>query len=231
MSNKIFVGYDTREDIAYQVCEHSIKRYNNNAEVIPLIQKDLRQSKIYWRELDKLASTEFTFTRFLIPHLMNYKGWALFCDSDIVFLEDVDNLFALADDSKAVMVVQHDYKPKPGMKMDGQVQTVYPRKNWSSVILWNCGHPSNEKVTVDSVNNPNYDGAYFHRFSWLKDEEIGVLPCDWNWLVGWYKEGDGKPRALHYTEGGPWFKNYRNCELASAWKDCLYSMMENKDAE
>ena len=80
MSNKIFVGYDTREDIAYQVCEHSIKRYNNDAEVIPLIQKDLRQSKIYWRELDKLASTEFTFTRFLIPHLMNYKGWALFCD-------------------------------------------------------------------------------------------------------------------------------------------------------
>ena len=95
MSNKVFVGYDTREDIAFQVCEHSIKRYNQNVNVLPLIQHDLRQQKMYWRELDKLASTEFTFTRFLVPHLMNFKGWALFIDSDIIFLDDVDNLFAL----------------------------------------------------------------------------------------------------------------------------------------
>ena len=109
MKNKVFVGYDTREDIAYQVCEHSLKRFNTETEVIPLIQKDLRDQKLYWREVDKLASTEFTFTRFLIPHLCNYKGWALFCDSDVVFLENVDNLFALADDKYAVMCVQHDY--------------------------------------------------------------------------------------------------------------------------
>lgn len=228
MSNKIFVGYDTREDIAYQVCEHSIKRFDSNVVVTPLIQNELRQQKVYWREIDKLASTEFTFTRFLIPHLMNYKGWALFVDSDIIFLEDVNNLFALADDKYAVMCVQHDYTPKPGIKMDGQVQTVYPRKNWSSVVLWNCGHPSNEKVTVDSVNNPNFDGAYFHRFSWLKDEEIGSLPVDWNWLVGWYDENDGTPRALHYTEGGPWFKNYRHCEFHGEWKKCLSQMMEGQ---
>lgn len=228
MSNKVFVGYDTREDIAYQVCEHSIKRFDSNVVVTPLIQNELRQQKVYWREIDKLASTEFTFTRFLIPHLMNYKGWALFVDSDIIFLEDVNNLFALADDKYAVMCVQHDYTPKPGIKMDGQVQTVYPRKNWSSVVLWNCGHPSNEKVTVDSVNNPNFDGAYFHRFSWLKDEEIGSLPVDWNWLVGWYDENDGTPRALHYTEGGPWFKNYRHCEFHGEWKNCLSQMMEGQ---
>lgn len=228
MSNKVFVGYDTREDIAYQVCEHSIKRFDSNVVVTPLIQNELRQQKVYWREIDKLASTEFTFTRFLIPHLMNYKGWALFIDSDIIFLEDVNNLFALADDKYAVMCVQHDYTPKPGIKMDGQVQTVYPRKNWSSVVLWNCGHPSNEKVTVDSVNNPNFDGAYFHRFSWLKDEEIGSLPVDWNWLVGWYDKDDGTPRALHYTEGGPWFKNYRHCEFHGEWKKCLSQMMEGQ---
>jgi lipopolysaccharide biosynthesis glycosyltransferase len=184
---------------------------------------------MYWRELDKLASTEFTFTRFLVPHLMNYKGWALFIDSDIIFLDNVDNLFALTDDKFAVMCVKHEYKPKPGLKMDGQVQTVYPRKNWSSVVLWNCGHPANEKVTVDSVNNPNNDGAYFHRFSWLKDNEIGQLPCDWNWLVGWYRKEDGSPKALHYTEGGPWFKNYRNCEFNSEWKECLYQMMKAED--
>ena len=227
MTSNVFVGYDTREDIAYQVCEFSIKRFNSDVAITPLVQHELRQNKIYWREVDKLASTEFTFTRFLVPHLMNFKGWALFIDCDIVFLEDVNNLFSLADDRYAVMCVKHEFKPKPGLKMDGQVQTVYPRKNWSSVVLWNCGHPSNEKVTVDSVNNPNFNGAYFHRFSWLKDEEIGELPCDWNWLVGWYKKDDGVPRAIHYTEGGPWFKNYRNCEFNKDWKKCLQEMMES----
>jgi len=226
MVSNVFVGYDTREDIAFQVCEFSIKRFNTNVNVTPLVQHELRQKKIYWREVDKLASTEFTFTRFLVPHLMNFKGWALFIDCDIVFLEDVNNLFSLADDRYAVMCVKHEFNPKPGLKMDGQVQTVYPRKNWSSVVLWNCSHPSNEKVTVDSVNNPNFDGAYFHRFTWLKDEEIGELPCDWNWLVGWYKKDDGIPRAIHYTEGGPWFKNYRNCEFNQDWKKCLQEMME-----
>ena len=225
MTQRVFVGYDTREDIAFQVCEYSIKRFNEDIHVIPLVQGQLRQKKIYWREVDKLASTEFTFTRFLVPHLMDYKGWALFIDCDIVFLENVDNLFALADDKYAVMCVQHEFNPKPGLKMDGQVQTVYPRKNWSSVVLWNCSHPSNEKITVDRVNNPNHDGAFFHRFSWLSDDEIGKLPCDWNWLVGWYKPEDGTPRAIHYTEGGPWFKNYRDCEYNEQWKSCLSEMM------
>ena len=224
---KIFVGYDTREDIAYQVCEYSALKHSDNVEVIPLNQNKLRQDKWYWRELDKLASTEFTFTRFLIPALTNYKGWALFCDSDVVFLKDVKELFDQADDKYAVMCVQHDYTPKPGIKMDGQKQTIYPRKNWSSVVLWNCGHPSNEKITVDLVNNPNYDGKYFHRFSWLQDNEIGKLSHEWNWLVGWYKAPeDGEPKALHYTEGGPWFKNYRHCEYGDVWKNYLSEMMK-----
>jgi len=226
MQNNVYVGYDIREDIAYQVCEFSIHKNSNGVKVIPLDQKKLKQDKWYWREEDKLASTQFTFTRFLVPALTNYKGWALFCDCDIIFLKDVKELFAQADDKYAVMCVQHDYKPKPGIKMDGQKQTLYPRKNWSSVVLWNCEHPSNQKITVDLINNPNYDGAYFHRFSWLKDEEIGQLPYEWNFLVGWYT--DGKPKALHYTEGGPWFKNYRNCEYGNVWKDYLADMMQGK---
>ena len=176
MTANVFVGYDTREDIAYQVCEFSIKRFNPNVAVTPLVQHELRQKKIYWREIDKLASTEFTFTRFLVPHLMNFKGWALFIDCDIVFLEDVNNLFSLADDRYAVMCVKHEFNPKPAENGRTSSNSL-PRKNWSSVVLWNCAHPSNEKVTVDSVNNPNFDGAYFHRFSWLKDEEIGELPA------------------------------------------------------
>ena len=223
---KIFVGYDTREDIAYQVCKHSIESQCPTAEVIPLKQNELRNDKLYWRGEDKLASTEFTFTRFLIPHLMNYEGWAFFIDSDIVFTENVKNLFDLADDKYAVMCAQHDYTPKPGTKMDGQVQTQYPRKNWSSVVLWNCGHPSNQAVTIDSVNNPNFDGKYFHRFSWLKDEEVGQISHEWNWLVDWYQEPeDGTPKALHYTEGGPWFENYRHCSYHGVWKKFLTDMM------
>ena len=116
IANKVFIGYDTRSDIPWQVCEYSIKRFNN-IDVEPLAQEDLRQRKLYWREPDKLGSTEFTFTRFLVPALMNYKGWALFCDDDVVFLEDVQKLFDLADDKYAVMCVQHDHNPPPGMKL------------------------------------------------------------------------------------------------------------------
>lgn len=226
--HKIFVGYDTREDIAYQVCEYQIKKLSPNIHVQPLILNDLREKKLYWRGEDKLGSTEFTFSRFLIPELMNYKGWALFCDCDILFIDDIEKLFAEAKEEYAVMCVQHDYTPKPGLKMDGKEQTIYPRKNWSSLVLWNCGHPSNKIVTKEYVNDSETTGKILHRFSWLKDEEIGPLSHTWNWLVGWYQEpSDGKPSAIHYTEGGPWFKDYRNCEYSSEWKKALQNMMNN----
>lgn len=222
---KVFVGYDTREDIAYQVCKHSIEVRNKDVIVKPLKQQALRDSGWYSRKVDKLASTEFTFTRFLVPELTNFKGWALFCDCDIVFLNDVQELFDLADDRYAVMCVKHDYKPSESTKMDGQAQTIYPRKNWSSVVLFNCGHPSNAVLTQTLVNDPDITGAYLHRFSWLKDNEIGEIPYEWNYLAGWYKEGT--PKAVHYTEGGPWFENYRNCEHHQLWKNELQSMMNN----
>tara|TARA_B100000123_G_scaffold272329_1_gene254620 strand:- start:621 stop:2357 length:1737 start_codon:yes stop_codon:yes gene_type:complete len=218
---KIFVGYDSREDIAFKTCKQSIldaSKYPNSVEVIPLKIDDLRKSGIYEREEDKLGSTEFTFTRFLVPHLMNYKGWAVFCDCDFIFREDIRALFQMADPRYAVMCVKHDYKPKAGTKMDGKEQHHYPRKNWSSMVLWNCGHESNKIITKDLINDKEKTGAYFHRFSWLKDEEIGEISHIWNWLVGWYKEpDDGTPCAIHYTEGGPWFKNYARCEYSGDW--------------
>ena len=225
---KVFVGYDTREDIAYQVCKHSLESRNSNVEVRPLKQTELRDQGWYSRPIDKLASTEFTFTRFLVPELCNFDGWALFCDSDIIFIEDIKELFDQADNKYAVMCAQHDYTPKEGVKMDGQTQTVYPRKNWSSVVLFNCGHPSNKKLDLNLVNNPEITGAYLHRFSWLNDSEIGQISHEWNWLTDWYEEGkDGSPKALHYTEGGPWFENYRNCGWHSTWKIELQEMMNN----
>ena len=224
---KVFVGYDTREDIAYQVCKHSILSKQPQADVRPLKQQELRDAGWYTRPVDKLASTEFTFTRFLIPELTNFNGWALFMDSDMILTTDIKELFDCADDKYAVMCVQHDYTPKEGTKMDGQVQTVYPRKNWSSVVLWNCGHPSNKVVTTDLVNDEKTTGKYLHRFSWLKDEEIGELDHTWNYLVGVYNDID-KPNLIHYTEGGPWFENYRDCEFHGEWKTELYNMMENE---
>src|SRR6056300_44357 len=221
---KVFVGWDSREDIAYQVCKHSILSKQPDAEVLPLKQNELREQGLYWRDVDKLASTEFTFTRFLIPELAHYQGWALFMDSDMILTTDIQELFDQADDKYAVMCVQHDYTPKEGTKMDGQVQTVYPRKNWSSVVLWNCGHPSNKVVTTDLVNDEKTTGKYLHRFSWLKDEEIGELDHTWNYLVGVYNDIK-KPNLIHYTEGGPWFENYRNCEFHQLWKKELQDMM------
>lgn len=213
---KIFVGWDSREDIAYQVCAHSIKSRQENAEVVPLKQQELIDQGIYKRRTDPLSSTEFTFTRFLVPHLMGYKGWAVFVDCDFIFVEDIRHLFNQANDEFAVMVVQHNYTPSETVKMDGKQQTQYPRKNWSSMVLWNCGHPSNAGLTPDIVNTES--GAFLHRFQWLKDEEIGALSVEWNWLVNWYKEpDDGKPKAIHYTEGGPWFDNYRHCEYGYHW--------------
>ena len=228
MDLRVFVGYDPREDIAYQVCKHSILKRNKNVEVKPLIQKELREQGYYDRPIDKLASTEFTFTRFLVPELCNFNGWAVFMDCDMILQTDIAELFSQADDKYAVMCVKHDYTPKEGTKMDGKAQTVYPRKNWSSVVLFNCSHPSNQSLNVELINDPETTGKYLHRFSWLKDEEIGELKPEWNWLAGWYKEPtDGKPKLIHYTEGGPWFENYRECDYHAEWKKELYDMMED----
>ena len=222
---KVFIGYDPREDMAYQVCKHSILKHQPDADVRPLIQTELRQAGWYKRPVDKLASTEFTFTRFLVPELTNFRGWALFMDCDMILTTDIAELFAQADDKYAVMCVQHDYTPKEGFKMDGQKQTIYPRKNWSSVVLWNCGHPSNRVVDQDQINSLELNGAYFHRFSWLKDDEIGELDHTWNYLVGVYDDIEN-PKLIHYTEGGPWFENYRDCEFNELWKQELYDMFK-----
>jgi len=228
MKNKVFIGWDPREDIAYQVSEHSIVTRSPNADVVPLVQADLRTVGLYTRPADPLSSTEFTFTRFLIPAIMNYKGWAMFTDCDIIFLEDVQNLFDLADDQYAIMCAKHEYEVKESVKMDGKVQTVYPRKNWSSVMLINCGHPSNAKLTTELVNTES--GKFLHRFGWLQDNEIGAFSHEWNWLAGTgvYEEPrDGKPKAIHHTLGGPWFKNYRNCEYKTEWVKELTDMLND----
>lgn len=214
---KIFIGWDSREPIAADVCEFSIERNASvPVEITMLKQDELRKQKLYDRPQDTQGSTEFTFTRFLVPRLMNYQGWAVFCDCDFLWLDDVRHLIEQADDQYAVMLVKHDYRPQNTIKMDGKVQSYYPRKNWSSMVLFNCAHPKNEWLTPENITSAT--GQQLHRFAWLNDEDIGALSPEWNWLVGWYHQPwDGTPRALHYTEGGPWFSNYRDCPYAAEW--------------
>ena len=223
-----FIGYDSKEDIAYRVCKNSLLRKSSiNLKIISLKIDELIAKNFYHRAKDPLASTEFTYTRFLIPALMNYKGWAIFCDCDFIFLEDIANLFKDINDSKAVYCVQHDYKPKERHKMDGQKQTIYPRKNWSSFILFNCEHPSNKKLNINLVNSES--GSFLHQFKWLSDNEIGSLDERWNWLEGWTSNSNKSfPYAVHYTRGGPWFDEWQDVEFAKEWLQERDLYLKNK---
>ena len=181
---------------------------------------------MYYREKDNLSSTEFTFTRFLVPFLSKNKGWSIFCDCDFVWLGDIAELIKNKDDKYAVMCVKHDYNPSNKTKMDGKIQNHYPRKNWSSMVLWNNEHASNKKLTIKDVNTK--DGKYLHRFGWLKDDEIGEVDYTWNWLVGWYKlEVKNYPKAIHFTEGGPWHKGFENCEFSDIYKQFKKELTTN----
>ncbi|GBG65508.1 hypothetical protein CBR_g51102 [Chara braunii] len=215
---RIFIGYDSREDIAFQVCRHSILKHSSvPAEIVAIKQDLLRKSQLYDRDRAPDESTEFSFTRFLTPYLAGYRGWAIFVDCDFLFTADVKELEDMMDDKYAVMCVQHNYVPTTATKMDGRIQTVYPRKNWSSMVLYNCSHPKNRILTPDVVNSQS--GAFLHRFLWLDDKEIGSIPWTWNWLVGHNeKPSNGlPPKAIHYTLGGPWFDAYKNCDYAELW--------------
>ena len=212
-----FIGYDSKEDIAYRVCKYSlIKRSSIEINIFSLKLDELIAKKYYNRAVDPLASTQFTYSRFLVPTLMNYQGWAIFCDCDFIFFEDISKILQNLDESKAVYCVQHDYIPKEKHKMDGQKQTIYPRKNWSSFILFNCDHTSNKKLTSQVVNSET--GSFLHQFKWLKDNEIGSLDERWNWLEGWTSQhNENNPFAVHYTRGGPWFDEWQDVEFANEW--------------
>ena len=231
MSLNVYIGYDHREADAYSVCVRSlVEKSTIKLKIITLMKRHLEAMGLYSRKhiiksgqmidvIDKKPfSTDFSFTRFLVPALQEYAGWALFMDCDFMLRADIGELLALADPRYAVMVVKHYHMPEEMFKMDHKIQTVYPRKNWSSLILWNCSHPANERLTPERVNtNP---GSWLHGFGWLKDEEIGTLPEEWNFLEG-YSDPKIDPKAVHYTSGGPWFSDYQDVAFADEWKQTL----------
>ena len=214
---KIFVGYDSREHIAWEVCRYSILRHAGYAvTVLPIRQEPLRELGLYTRSSDSRASTEFSLTRFLTPYIAAQSGWVAFCECDFLFRTDVRQVFRDLDPTKAVYCVQHDYTPAHRIKMDGKEQAVYPRKNWSSFMLFNCDHPDVRALTPARVNSES--PAFLHRFEWVRRErDIGALETDWNFLVGEYPPVPNTPRVLHYTVGGPWFEAWRDCDYADLW--------------
>lgn len=227
----VFVGHDSREAAATSVCTKSLRRQASIPMHVQLLHEpSLRHSGLYRRQwlsdgaqkfdcLDgKPLSTAFSFTRWLVPALMQYRGVALFCDSDFLFLDDVRALGDLFDPAYAVQVVKHDYRPAVGLKMDGQAQQPYSRKNWSSLVLWNCGHPSNQRLTPFHVNQER--GEWLHAFGWLDDDEIGELPKDWNFLVGVDTPDCLKsdlPSAAHFTLGIPGMPNREPHPFDELW--------------
>ncbi|HTM71787.1 MAG TPA: glycosyltransferase [Pseudolabrys sp.] len=215
---RVFIGWDSREPIAYDVARHSLlKRASIPVEVTPIKVEEMRARGLYTRGKDPLASTEFTYTRFLTPALAGFSGWALFCDCDFLWLGDIAELAAYTRAPKAVYCVQHDYRPKETTKMDGAVQTVYPRENWSSLMLFNCDHPAVRQLTPEVVNSAS--GAYLHRLQWVDDADIGDLPTEWNWLEGWNeKPAQGTPKVVHYTRGGPWFADWQDVDYGDLWR-------------
>lgn len=214
---KVYVGYDSREDIAWQVCRNSLLRHaSRDVSVYALRQPALRELGLYTRPFDGTSTTEFSLTRFLTPYVAAHEGWSLFVDCDFVFTADIFSLIDTLDDSKAVHVVQHDYRPAQSIKMDGRNQTAYPRKNWSSFMVFNGANPCVKALTPQVVNTSG--AAYLHRFSWIPDDGlIGNLDLSWNFLVGEYPKPARLPNAIHYTNGGPWFDNCTNVDFSDLW--------------
>lgn len=239
---QIYLGWDSREEVAASVATHSIRRRtHSNVDIRYLKHRELRKSGNFARPWmiegstgdfvdlidNRPFSTEFSHTRFLVPCLMKYKGWALFADSDMLFLSDIKKLFALCDDQFAVMCVKHNHQPPAKLKMDGREQLRYFRKNWSSFVLWNCAHSANRILTPEKVSFMR--GGDLHSFSWLHDYEIGSLPMTYNYISGVSPKlvVPGTPDVIHYTEGGPWFDTCKDVPYAELWTDEYEHMQAN----
>ncbi|RWD00183.1 MAG: glycosyltransferase [Mesorhizobium sp.] len=232
-----YIGFDRREAAAFAVAKYSLNKHLiTPVPVRGLVLSELRAKGLYTRpteyrdgriidvlskraDYDGAISTEFANSRFLVKELAK-TGWAIFMDCDMLVRSNVERLFKVLDPSKAVMVVKHDFQPSEGVKMDGQIQTRYARKNWSSFCAVNCDHPANAALTVELVNS--VPGRDLHAFCWLKDEDIGELDASWNWLVG-HSSDEIDPDIVHFTDGIPTMEGYEECAFADEWRAALES--------
>lgn len=235
--NSIWIGFDPRpvEAAAFAVTRSSIRRHlTQPIPISGLVLKDLQDKGLYTRETeyrkasvdapvlwdvvsDHAMSTEHANSRFLVPYLAK-TGWALFLDGDMLARDNLARLSDLLDDSKAIMCVKHNHQPKSKTKMDGQVQSKYPKKNWSSFVVFNCAHEANRSLTPELMNR--MPGRDLHRFCWLDENEIGTLGPEWNWLVG-HSDPAIEPKVVHFTSGPPNMPGYENVPYADEWREEL----------
>lgn len=208
----VYIGFDSKEVVAYHVfCQSIQEKSSIPVRFLPIALNNVEG--IFTRERNQLQSTEFSFSRFLVPYLSGYEGWSLFADCDMLMRADIAELWELRDDRYAAMCVKHDYVPKVETKFLGQTQTKYEKKNWSSVILFN--NAKCRALTPDYVNSAT--GLQLHQFKWLNsDDDIGALPPEWNWLVNEYERNEDA-KLVHFTDGGPYFDEYKDDDYAEEW--------------
>jgi lipopolysaccharide biosynthesis glycosyltransferase len=210
---RLFIGYDSREAVVHHVCVNSIVRHASQpVAVTPLALRNLGG----YVELHRDGSNQFTYSRFLVPHLADWAGWALYIDGDMLLRSDIAELWKLRDEGKALLCVHHQYNTKLHEKYLGAKNEDYPRKNWSSVVLWNCAHPANRCLTPQFVQQAT--GAQLHRFTWLPDELIGELPREWNWLPDELGPNT-QAKLLHWTLGAPCFAEFAHAPMAEEWHE------------
>ncbi len=215
MSNdliKVFIGQDWRIPVCLSVLSHSIHtRASRPVSITPVALNQL--SYVFKREWNSLQSTQFSFSRFMVPWLCDYKGWAIFIDNDMIVRDDIVKLWELRDDRYAVQVIKHDQPTEDSVKFLGAPQTKYEKKNWSSVMLLNT--EKCRALTPDFVNTAS--GLELHQFKWLESEGlIGDLPREWGHLVGEYEPNEDA-KLVHYTLGGPYYDEFVGCEFSDEW--------------
>jgi lipopolysaccharide biosynthesis glycosyltransferase len=207
----IFIGYDPREAIAFHTCVNSIIRHASQpVSIMPLALNNFQD----YTETHTDGSNQFIYSRFLVPHLMDYTGQAIFIDGDMIVREDIVELWKLRDLGKDVMVVKHDYKTKMPVKYLGSKNEDYPRKNWSSVMIFNCNNFPTKKLTPEYIQKST--GSHLHRFEWTTDDRVGELPPEWNWLPDEYGPNPDA-KLLHYTLGTPCFHDFATTPMADEW--------------
>jgi len=212
----IFIGYDSETRVTWHTLAHSL--IENSSIPISLHPVNLdHYGSFFNRKRDPKQSNSFSFSRFCVPYLMDYQGLALFMDSDMLIRDDIALLLKEIEnqESKAVHLVKHDYNSENSTKFHGKKNYKYPRKNWSSFVVWNCSHPKNRILTPDFFNTAS--GLQLHRFTWLSDNEIGELNIRWNWLVGDYKNTPDDVKNVHWSIGGPYFDEYKDVEFSEEW--------------
>ena len=210
----VYIGFDSRTQFVSDVCKYSILSRTNKQITIKDIGTSILPKKNWWREVNPLETTEFSICRFLVPWLNDYKGIAIFMDQDFLWQCDIYELLEFYDEQYAVMVCKHDYIPKTDKKLIDNKnvnQSKYEKKNWSSLMMFNCAHKDCKNLSLDVVNNNT--GLWLHQFKWTNN--IGSIPLKYNFLVDEYDSDSAK--VYHYTLGGPWNKKHENCSFSNLW--------------